>query len=365
MATTFFCSQSRDWGPGLAKGHPCPPQVTPQPSRHLPHACPRRPSLLTAVGSGDNHRLARQVGGTLAGVPGAPAGGPEQQGQQQERQEPPRGAQSPQQLHGRERGGAGDRGHRGTFARPVARHGTARVPLLREGAERGQQSGWSRQEGEARVHLWNSANSLLECQDCQTVLGGVRRGDWHTWQGIIRGIDANHGMAPQHQPLLGTELLKASAPARVVNVSSFRHSVGTADSGYLTGQRRPGGHDAAYNSTKLMNVLFTAELARRLQGTGVTANALSPGVVGTSIMRHFSRPVRALFALLRPFMKVSGQGAASTIFCAISEEAEGISGKYFDSSCRLALPSELARDAALARKLWEASERLTGLSERG
>ncbi|XP_041258924.1 retinol dehydrogenase 12-like isoform X1 [Onychostruthus taczanowskii] len=189
------------------------------------------------------------------------------------------------------------------------------------------------------------------------------------------------------------DLLKASAPARVVNVSSFRHSVGTADSGYLTGQRRPGGHDAAYSSTKLMNVLFTAELARRLQGTGVTANALSPGVVSTSIMRHFSWAVRALFVLLRPFMKVSGagscpcrgqrggwaggarplltpvppqsaeQGAASTIFCAVSEEAEGISGKYFDSSCRLALPSEAARDPALARKLWEASERLTGLTE--
>ncbi|XP_014731733.1 PREDICTED: retinol dehydrogenase 13 isoform X1 [Sturnus vulgaris] len=63
------------------------------------------------------------------------------------------------------------------------------------------------------------------------------------------------------------DLLKASAPARVVNVSSLRHSVGTADSGFLTGQRRPGGYDAAYSSTKLMNVLFTAELARRLQGT--------------------------------------------------------------------------------------------------
>ncbi|KAL2305578.1 LOW QUALITY PROTEIN: hypothetical protein Nmel_007573, partial [Mimus melanotis] len=159
------------------------------------------------------------------------------------------------------------------------------------------------------------------------------------------------------------DLLKASAPARVVNVSSFRHSVGTADSAFLTGQRCPSGYDAAYNSTKLMNVLFTAELARRLQGTGVTANALSPGVVSTSIMRHFSWPVRALFSLLRPFMKSAEQGAASTIFCAVSEEAAGITGKYFDSSCRLALPSVAARDAALARKLWEASERLTGLTE--
>ncbi|XP_017597873.1 PREDICTED: retinol dehydrogenase 12-like, partial [Corvus brachyrhynchos] len=119
------------------------------------------------------------------------------------------------------------------------------------------------------------------------------------------------------------DLLKASAPARVVNVSSFRHSVGTADSGYLTGQRRPGGYDTAYDSTKLMNVLFTAELARRLQGTGVTTNALSPGVVSTSIMRHSSRTMRVLFNLLRPFMKSAEQGAASTIFCAVSEEGEG------------------------------------------
>ncbi|XP_005518147.1 PREDICTED: retinol dehydrogenase 12 [Pseudopodoces humilis] len=160
------------------------------------------------------------------------------------------------------------------------------------------------------------------------------------------------------------DLLKSSAPARVVNVSSFRHSAGTADSGFLTGQRRPPGYDAAYSSTKLMNVLFTAELARRLQGTGVTVNALSPGVVSTSIMRHFSWPVRALFGLLSPFMKSAEQGSASTIFCAVSEEAEGITGKYFDSSCRLALPSAAARDSALARKLWEASERLTGLAER-
>uniref|UniRef100_A0A8D0F752 Retinol dehydrogenase 12 n=1 Tax=Strix occidentalis caurina TaxID=311401 RepID=A0A8D0F752_STROC len=64
------------------------------------------------------------------------------------------------------------------------------------------------------------------------------------------------------------DLLKASAPARIVNVSSFRHSAGTADGRYLTGQERPRSFDAAYNSTKLMNVLFTAELARRLQGTG-------------------------------------------------------------------------------------------------
>ncbi|XP_075276310.1 retinol dehydrogenase 13-like [Opisthocomus hoazin] len=158
------------------------------------------------------------------------------------------------------------------------------------------------------------------------------------------------------------DLLKASAPARVVNVSSFRHSAGTADGRYLTGQLRPGGCAAAYNSTKLMNVLFSAELARRLQGTGVTANALSPGVVSTGIMRHFGCAARALFALVRPFIKSAEQGAASTIYCAVSEEVAGITGKYFESDCGLALPSAAARDAGLARQLWEESERLTGLT---
>ncbi|NXJ86842.1 RDH11 dehydrogenase, partial [Trogon melanurus] len=158
------------------------------------------------------------------------------------------------------------------------------------------------------------------------------------------------------------DLLKASAPARIVNVSSFRHSAGTADGRFLTGQARPGGYDAAYNSTKLMNVLFTAELARRLHGTGVTANALTPGVVSTAIMRHFGCVVRMLFALARPFMKSAEQGAVSTIYCAVSEEVSGISGKYFESDCGLALPSAAARDAGLARKLWEESERLTGLA---
>lgn len=102
----------------------------------------------------------------------------------------------------------------------------------------------------------------------------------------VGGLGGGSGELLLAHPLLGTDLLKASAPARVVNVSSFRHSAGTADSGYLTGQRCPGGHAAAYNSTKLMNVLFTAELARRLQGTGgcraAPGLAVPRGTLGTS-----------------------------------------------------------------------------------
>ncbi|XP_072192677.1 retinol dehydrogenase 12-like [Excalfactoria chinensis] len=182
-----------------------------------------------------------------------------------------------------------------------------------------------------------------------------------TAEGLERTFATNY-LGPFLLTNLLLDLMRASAPARIVTVSSFRHSAGSADGRYLTGQRRPGGYDPMYNSSKLMNVLFSAELARRLQGTGVTANSLNPGVVSTGIMRNFSWAVRGLFFLISPFIKSAQQGAVSTIYCAVSEEASGISGKYFDSDCSLTLPSAAARDAGLARKLWEESERLTGLS---
>ncbi|XP_067389658.1 retinol dehydrogenase 11-like [Emydura macquarii macquarii] len=161
--------------------------------------------------------------------------------------------------------------------------------------------------------------------------------------------------------LLGT--MKASAPARIVNVSSFRHYRGTANVKHLTGQEKTKSFDHTYKNTKLMNILFTQELARRLQGTGVTANSLNPGIVKTEIMRHFNWLVRLLFSIVGVFFMSAEEGAASTIYCAVSEEAAGITGKYFDSDCRLALPSAAARDPGLAHKLWEESERLTGLAE--
>ncbi|XP_075772196.1 retinol dehydrogenase 13-like [Pelodiscus sinensis] len=168
-------------------------------------------------------------------------------------------------------------------------------------------------------------------------------------------------------PFLLTNLLldtiKASAPARIVNVSSFRHVGGKADVRLLTGQEKTRGFDQTYCSTKLMNILFTQELARRLQGTGVTANAPNPGIVKTEIMRHFNWLVRLLFSISSLFISSAEQGAVSTIFCAVAEELEGVSGKYVDSDCRLVLPSAAARDQGLARKLWEESERLTGLAK--
>ncbi|KAM3877923.1 retinol dehydrogenase 12 [Diretmus argenteus] len=115
-----------------------------------------------------------------------------------------------------------------------------------------------------------------------------------------------------------------------------------------------------YNHTKLHNVICTNELARRLQGTGVTANSVHPGVVMTEVMRYYHFIIQVLFKLVGLFFfKSSEQGAVSTIYCVVAEEMEGITGKYIDSDCSLALPAPLARDAALAAKDFEMCERLT------
>ncbi|KAL8206437.1 UNVERIFIED_CONTAM: hypothetical protein K2H54_003085 [Gekko kuhli] len=170
-------------------------------------------------------------------------------------------------------------------------------------------------------------------------------------------------------PFLLTSLLldtvKASAPARIVNVSSYVHCKGVVNTRFLSGEARPKSCTQAYYSSKLMNVLFTIELARRLQGTGVTVNCLNPGLVKTNIMRRFHWAVRLLYSLCGLFMKSAEEGAASTLYCAVSREVEGITGKYFDSDCSLVLPSDTAQDPGVARKLWDALEQLTGVGDGG
>uniref|UniRef100_A0ACB8E9Z2 Uncharacterized protein n=1 Tax=Sphaerodactylus townsendi TaxID=933632 RepID=A0ACB8E9Z2_9SAUR len=163
--------------------------------------------------------------------------------------------------------------------------------------------------------------------------------------------------------LLGT--LKASAPARIVNVSSFVHYKGTVNVKFLTGEEPPKNCSQAYYSSKLMNVAFANELAGQLQGTGVTVNSLNPGVVRTGIMRHFSWAVRLLYNVCSIFMKSAEEGAVSTLYCAVSREVEGITGKYFDSDCSLVLPSACAQDPGVTRKLWDALEQLVDLRNGG
>jgi retinol dehydrogenase-12 len=150
-----------------------------------------------------------------------------------------------------------------------------------------------------------------------------------------------------------TERLRRSAPARVVTVASRAHY--RARGIDWDAVRRPTSHRLAlpeYCVSKLANVLFSAELGRRLQGSGVTTYALHPGVVASDIWRRLPRPLRALVGR---FMLTTEQGAATTLHCATAESAAMQSGLYYDE-CKPRTPSALARDAALAADLWRRSE---------
>ncbi|XP_036444524.1 retinol dehydrogenase 12 [Colossoma macropomum] len=186
--------------------------------------------------------------------------------------------------------------------------------------------------------------------------------------GLPRGVTADGlevSFATNHVgPFLLTnlllDLLKKSAPARIVNVSSVNHWRGKVDFSHFHGDNLTYRLDSVYNHTKLHNIIWTNELARRLQGTGVTANSLHPGIVMTEVMRHYNWLVRSIFNTIGIFFfKSSEEGAVSAIYCAVAEETEGITGKYFDSDCSLVLPAPLARDPALATKAFEYCERLT------
>ncbi|XP_058488803.1 retinol dehydrogenase 12 [Solea solea] len=156
------------------------------------------------------------------------------------------------------------------------------------------------------------------------------------------------------------DLMKRSAPARIITLSSVNHHKGQVDFSHFKGDNLVHSMDTVYNHTKLHNIICTNELARRLQGTGVTANSVHPGIVMTEVLRNYSIIIRGIFNLIGIFFfKSAEEGAVSPIYCAVAEETEGITGKYFDSDCSLVLPAPLARDTALAVKDFEVCERLT------
>ena len=152
--------------------------------------------------------------------------------------------------------------------------------------------------------------------------------------------------------------LRASAPARIVCVASDAHRSGHIDFDDLSGERGYGGWKA-YCQSKLANILFTYELARRLAGSGVTANCLHPGVVGTNFANDGPIYVRVLFRLARPFLRSPANGAATSIFLATSSTVEGVTGKYFANS-RARRSNAESYDEAVAKRLWAVSEELTG-----
>ncbi len=161
--------------------------------------------------------------------------------------------------------------------------------------------------------------------------------------------------------LLITELLsELKEDARVVVLSSGAHK-GAPKAGIefdnLSGER---GYKAwqAYGQSKLANLLFAKQLAKRLAGTKLTANALHPGVIKTELSRNTSPVVRLALGAASPIaLKSVAEGAATQCYVATRPELAGVSGEYF-SDCNIAKPSDLATDSALAEKLWEESERI-------
>jgi len=154
------------------------------------------------------------------------------------------------------------------------------------------------------------------------------------------------------------DLLKTSAPSRIVNVSSGAHEgekINFADPGYKTGYRGW----TAYGQSKLANVLFTYELARRLAGTHVTANALHPGFVATGFGHNNGSLMRLAIGIGQRFGARSPQkGAETSIYLASAPELEGVTGKYFfDKHETKSSPASYDLDAAA--RLWRLSEEMT------
>jgi NAD(P)-dependent dehydrogenase (short-subunit alcohol dehydrogenase family) len=179
-----------------------------------------------------------------------------------------------------------------------------------------------------------------------------------TPDGLETTFAINH-LAPFLLTNLLLDLLKKSAPSRVVTVSSEAERWGNIDFDDLQSEKKYRGFPV-YGMTKLANIMFTYELAERLEGTGVTATCMHPGAVNTRFGTNNRGPMTILFRLSKPFMRTPEQGADTVIWLASSPEVEGVSGRYF--SDRKPIESKkIANDPQARRRLWEESERLTGL----
>jgi NAD(P)-dependent dehydrogenase (short-subunit alcohol dehydrogenase family) len=180
-----------------------------------------------------------------------------------------------------------------------------------------------------------------------------------TRDGFETTLAVNH-LAPFLLTNLLLDRLRASAPARIVTTSSDAHASGRIDFDDLNGERSWSTW-SSYCNSKLANVLFTRELARKLRGDRITANCLHPGVIRTRLGRNTSGPMAIGWALVRPFFASPKRGAATIVHLACDPDVEGASGGYFARS-RRKRPAPAALDDAAARRLWEVSERMVGLA---
>ena len=182
-----------------------------------------------------------------------------------------------------------------------------------------------------------------------------------TEDGIEATWAVNH-LAPFLLTTLLLDRLEASAPARIVTTASDAHKGAQIPFDDLGAQRsyRARGF-GRYGESKLANILFTAELARRLTGTGVTATCFHPGLVASGFNRNNGWLLSAAMTMLRPFSRTAEKGADTLVWLVESSEVAGLSGGYYVDR-RQVDPSAAARDLEVARRLWQLSEEQVGVS---
>ena len=177
-------------------------------------------------------------------------------------------------------------------------------------------------------------------------------------EGIEMTVAGNH-LGPALLTMKLLERLKASAPARIVNVSSEAHRSARLDLNDLQYATRKYSGIGAYGQSKLLMNAFTFELARRLEGTGVTVNCLHPGVVSTNIWPTDAPLVaRAIMGLMKPFMTNSKRGADVSLYLAMSPDVAGVNGKYFVKS-KPVDSNRLSRDPNVIAAVWQWTEKMT------
>jgi NAD(P)-dependent dehydrogenase (short-subunit alcohol dehydrogenase family) len=178
--------------------------------------------------------------------------------------------------------------------------------------------------------------------------------------GIEMTVAGNY-LGPALLTFLLVDLMKSSAPSRIVNVSSEAHRSALLDLSDLQYERRKYKSIAAYSQSKLLMNAFTFELARRLEGTGVTANCLHPGVVATNIVPSDAPlAVKLAFAAIKPFLLSAKRGAEVSLCLATSPDAAKMSGKYFVKS-KPVDANPLSRDPKVQAAIWQWTEKMIGV----
>jgi retinol dehydrogenase 14 len=214
----------------------------------------------------------------------------------------------------------------------------------------------------AQAEVRRLASEVLAALPRLDVLVNNVGGFWNTRRVTVDGLEhmfaLNH-LAPFLLTHLLVERLVESAPARVVTVSSDAQRLGRIDFDDLQGERSWSGQKA-YNQSKLANVLFTYELARRLRGTGVTATVLHPGVVRSGFGAEDPGRIQRFITPFMGLMKSPEQGARTPVYLASSPDVEGVTGQFFAKS-KPRKSAKRSYDEADALRLWEVSARLVGL----